>query len=274
LAWSLAASVGLALSTFADSPVFLLSGDLNKALTVVAVSIRYRAKGSIMIRLHVLVVDDETANRAFVEAALSPDPFFVLHDCASGAEALTAALAWRPDLILLDTVMPNMDGPTVLRRLRADKRTAPISVLFATLRGDLSERQRLTKLGAAGVIIKPFDPPTLAAQIRGFVAAEGILLSAREAFLGRLKTDANALLACRTSLMQRRPETALMRIKKDRTLIGRRRRHLRVCRDQLRVCGAVRCDPGKSRRAGPADRCGARHQPPAGAHRHQLVVRI
>ena len=167
-----------------------------------------------MIRLHVLVVDDETANREIVDATLSPDPFFVVRDCAYGAEALTAAIAWRPDLILLDTEMPNMDGPTVLKRLRADKRTAPISVVFLTSRGDQSERQRLTKLGAAGVITTPFDRSRLAAQIRGFIAAEGILLSAREAFLRRLKIDAGALAACRTSLMQAQPETALMRINK------------------------------------------------------------
>jgi len=165
-----------------------------------------------MIRLHVLVVDDETANREIVAAALSPDPFFVVRDCASGSEALTAAIAWRPDLILLDTVMPNMNGPMALKRLRADKRTAPISVVFLALRDDERERRRLTKLGAAGVIRKPFDRSSLAAQIRGFVAVEGILLSARDAFLRRLKADAGALLACRKGLTQARPETALMRI--------------------------------------------------------------
>jgi len=52
-----------------------------------------------MIHLHVLLVDDETDTRQTVEAALALDPFFTVRDCASGAEALTAAVAWRPDLI-------------------------------------------------------------------------------------------------------------------------------------------------------------------------------
>ncbi len=85
-----------------------------------------------MINLHLLLVDDETDIRQTVEASLALDPFFMVRDCASGAEALTAAVAWRPDLILLDVMMPDMDGPTVLGRLRADRRTAPIPVVFFT----------------------------------------------------------------------------------------------------------------------------------------------
>lgn len=87
-----------------------------------------------MIHLHVLIVDDEMHARQTIEAALSLDPFFTVRDCASGAEALAAAIAWRPDLILLDVMMSDLDGPTVLARLRADKRSAPIPVVFLTAR--------------------------------------------------------------------------------------------------------------------------------------------
>jgi CheY-like chemotaxis protein len=80
-----------------------------------------------MINLHLLLVDDESDIRQTVETSLALDPFFILRDCASGAETLAAAVAWRPDFILLDVKMPDMDGPTVLRRLRADRRTAPRS---------------------------------------------------------------------------------------------------------------------------------------------------
>jgi CheY-like chemotaxis protein len=165
-----------------------------------------------MIHLHVLLVDDETDTRRTVEASLALDPFFTVRDCASGAEALTAAVAWRPDLILLDVMMADIDGPTVLARLRVDKRTAPIPVVFLTARTEPGARQRLLALGAAGVIAKPFDPTALSAEVRRFVAAEGILAPAREGFLQRLKADARALSACRPHLSQRPPRTALLRI--------------------------------------------------------------
>jgi CheY-like chemotaxis protein len=165
-----------------------------------------------MIRLHVLLVDDETDTRQIVEASLTLDPFFTVRDCASGAEALTAAVAWRPDLVLLDVVMPDMNGPTVLTRLRADKRTAPIPVVFLTGRAEPDAAQRLLALGAAGVIAKPFDPMALAARVRRFVAAEGVLAPARDGFLRRLKADACALSACRLDLKQTPSHVALIRI--------------------------------------------------------------
>jgi CheY-like chemotaxis protein len=163
-----------------------------------------------MIHLHVLLVDDETDTRQAVEVSLGLDPFFTVRECASGAEALTAALTWRPDLILLDVVMPDMDGLAVLQQLRADKRTASIPVVFLTALPQTSERLKI--LGAAGVIAKPFDSETLAGEIRRFIAVEGVLFSVRDAFLRRLKADATALSACRSHLKQPGPETALMRI--------------------------------------------------------------
>jgi CheY-like chemotaxis protein len=125
---------------------------------------------------------------------------------------LTAAVAWRPDLILLDVTMADMDGVAVLTRLRADKRTAPIPVVFLTARTEPGARQRFMALGAAGVIAKPFDSAKLAAEVRSYVAVEGLLSPARESFLQRLKADARALSACRTDLEQTRSEPALMRI--------------------------------------------------------------
>jgi CheY-like chemotaxis protein len=167
----------------------------------------------VLIRLHILLVDDETDARQAIEAAFIRDPFFAVRDCASGAEALTAAVAWRPDLILLDVMMADMDGPTLLERLRADKRTAPIPVIFLTASADAPQRQRLLGLGAAGVLAKPFDPQTLAAEVRSFVAAEGVLSRARESFMKRLRDDASALSAWRSRLTQTHPEPALERIR-------------------------------------------------------------
>jgi two-component system OmpR family response regulator len=165
-----------------------------------------------MIHLHVLLVDDETDMRQAVEASLSPDPFFTVRDCASGAEALTAAIAWRPDLILLDVFMAELDGPAVVARLRADKRTALIPVIFLTACRDGSEHGRFKALGAAGVIAKPFDPRTLAGEIRRFVAVENVLLPVRERFLQRLKEDATALSAWRSELGGKPSSLAMTRI--------------------------------------------------------------
>jgi CheY-like chemotaxis protein len=165
-----------------------------------------------MIHLHVLVVDDETNARQTVEAALSLDPFFTIRDCASGAEALSAAVAWRPDIIMLDVVMPDMDGPMVLRRLRADKRTAPIPVVFFTARRQAGDLERYKALGAAGIIDKPFEVRGLAAEVRRFVPVEGVLSPAREGFLERLKADAGTLSAWRQRLGQTPSDTAMIRI--------------------------------------------------------------
>jgi CheY-like chemotaxis protein len=166
-----------------------------------------------MIRLHVLLVDDDTDTRRSVEAALALDPFFRVQSCvASATQALTAAVAWRPDLIVLDVKMPDVHSPNVVARLRADKRTAPIPVVFLTALAEPAERRSWKALGAAGVITKPFDPLAFAAEVRRFVAVEGILSPVREGFLQRLRADANALAAWRLHLTQRPTEAAVMRI--------------------------------------------------------------
>jgi len=119
-----------------------------------------------MSSLRVLHVDDEPDIREIVAASLGLDPEFELRDCDSGAEALTAAAAWRPDLILLDVMMPVMDGPSTLRHLRENPQTADIPVVFMTARAQTRELDHYKSLGAAGVIVKPFDPMTLAACVR------------------------------------------------------------------------------------------------------------
>lgn len=165
-----------------------------------------------MLNLHVLLVDDEPEVRKAMAAALASDPFYIVRECASGAEALQAAVTWRPDLLLLDAAMPDMDGPTVLARLRDDQRTAPIPVVFMTDHPHARASKRLKSLGAAGVIAKAGGSRTLAAELRRFVAVEGVLLPAREGFFRRLKADASALNACRLRLAQTHPESALTRI--------------------------------------------------------------
>jgi CheY-like chemotaxis protein len=166
-----------------------------------------------MIRLHVLLVDADADTRRSVKAALALDPFFTIRDCALGAPALTAAVSWRPDLVLLDVAMPDRDGSAVVALLRADKRTAPIPVVFLTALSGLAERRRVGALGAAGVITKPFDPRALAAEVRRFVAVEGILSPVREGFMLRLRADADALAAWRQQLTRKPTDAAVTRIR-------------------------------------------------------------
>jgi CheY-like chemotaxis protein len=163
-----------------------------------------------MINLRVMVVDDEPDIREIIAVSLERDPLFVLRGCATGGEALATAVEWRPDLTLLDVMMPEMDGLTVLARLRADKRTAPIPVVFVTARA--RERERFTAIGAAGVIAKPFDPMELAAEVRRFVPFDGALSPVRNDFLERLNADACALSACRLWLSEAQSKPAVIRI--------------------------------------------------------------
>lgn len=117
----------------------------------------------------ILYVDDEADIREVAQMSLELDPALEVQVCASGAAAIDHAAAWQPDLILLDVMMPGMDGPTVFARLRAQPATATIPVVFITARTQTSEVSAFRELGARGVLAKPFDPMTLAAQVRAFL---------------------------------------------------------------------------------------------------------
>jgi two-component system OmpR family response regulator len=113
-----------------------------------------------MTPLRVLLVDDDPDIRLIGEMALARVGNFAGQLAASGPEALTAAAA-GPDVILLDVMMPGMDGTATLARLRADPALASIPVIFMTAKVQDSEVARYRELGAQGVIAKPFDPMTL-----------------------------------------------------------------------------------------------------------------
>ncbi len=115
---------------------------------------------------HVLYVDDEPDIREIASLALSGVGGLRVTLCASGAEALTEVPVMRPDLVLLDVMMPMMDGPAVLAALRGDPATAAIPVVFLTAKAQAAEMQSYLRLGALGVIAKPFDPLTLADQLK------------------------------------------------------------------------------------------------------------
>lgn len=117
--------------------------------------------------LKALLVDDDPDIRTIGEVSLATVGGFEVVVAESGLACLDRAQSARPDVILLDVMMPELDGPSTLRRLRADPRTADIPVIFLTAK--VQERGSYLKLGAAGVINKPFDPMTLPERVRALL---------------------------------------------------------------------------------------------------------
>jgi CheY-like chemotaxis protein len=114
----------------------------------------------------ILYVEDEADIRVVAEIALEVVGGFTVTSCASGAEALDCAARVRPDLLLLDMMMPGMDGLSTLEALRAQPATAATPVIFMTAKVQPAEVAHYKSFGALEVISKPFDPMALAEQIR------------------------------------------------------------------------------------------------------------
>lgn len=112
----------------------------------------------------ILYVEDDDDIREVAWMALADVSGFEVLACPSGAEALAQVDEFRPDLVLLDVMMPEMDGPTTLRALRARGLTQP--VVFMTAKVQPSEVAEFMKLGVADVVAKPFDPMTLGESLR------------------------------------------------------------------------------------------------------------
>ncbi|MGJ8558342.1 MAG: response regulator [Sulfitobacter geojensis] len=121
--------------------------------------------------INILYVDDEDDIREIAVMSLELDAGVSVKSCSSGAEALVTVQQWTPNLILLDAMMPDMDGPETLRRLRDNTATAGIPVVFITARSQPEDIERFVSLGAVGVISKPFDPMTLPEQARALLAS-------------------------------------------------------------------------------------------------------
>jgi CheY-like chemotaxis protein len=152
-----------------------------------------------MTALRILHVDDEPDIREVVELSLGLDPTFSVRSCASGADALAAAADWSPDMILCDVMMPIMDGPATLARLRESPQTAKTPFVFMTARAQAREIEHFKSLGATGVIAKPFDPMTLAKSVRHQLRVAG-LDALRDGFIRRMRTDAATLAHCSANL--------------------------------------------------------------------------
>ena len=113
----------------------------------------------------ILYVDDEPVIREIVQMALGLMPTLSVSTADSGTRALQSMHASKPDLVLLDVMMPNMDGPTTLQRMRSQPELHSIPVIFMTAKAMPQEVARFRALGAAAVIAKPFDPMLLAEHV-------------------------------------------------------------------------------------------------------------
>ncbi|MDJ0848040.1 MAG: response regulator [Myxococcota bacterium] len=117
----------------------------------------------------VLIVDDDEDVRQICEIAARKLGQWEVSLASGGEEALARVRAERPDVILLDVMMPGMDGPKTLSLLRDDPATADIPVIFLTAKAQRHEVEGFLALGATGVILKPFDVLTFADDIRRLV---------------------------------------------------------------------------------------------------------
>lgn len=114
----------------------------------------------------ILYVEDDLDIQVVAKMALETVGGYTVHICSSGQEAIEQGEAFAPDLILLDVMMPEMDGPTTLGALRNIAALADTPAVFMTAKVMPSDVERYKELGAIDVIAKPFDPMSLATQIQ------------------------------------------------------------------------------------------------------------
>src|SRR5678815_1142311 len=138
----------------------------------------------------VLVVDDVELNVKLLEAKLASEYFEVV-TAYNGHSALELAEAEPPDIILLDVMMPRMDGFEVCRRLKANLRTADIPVVMVTALSDVADRLRGLESGADDFLTKPVNDIALFARVRSLVRLKRMMeeLRLREGVCGRFSSD-------------------------------------------------------------------------------------
>ncbi len=113
----------------------------------------------------ILIIDDEKTIQEVVKTALQVLSGWTALTASSGNAGVALAEAETPDAILLDVMMPDMDGPQTLKALQSDVRSQAIPVLFLTAKMTVPDLEKLRTLGAKAIITKPFDPIKLASMI-------------------------------------------------------------------------------------------------------------
>jgi CheY-like chemotaxis protein len=120
---------------------------------------------------NVLLIDDDENVQTIAQIGLEDMPDWTVHLAGSGILGLELARSVRPDVILLDMMMPVMDGRMVLAKLREDPETAAIPVIFITGKVQSHDLDSYVALGVVGVLMKPFDPLTLSQEIMRMLTA-------------------------------------------------------------------------------------------------------
>lgn len=119
--------------------------------------------GTLMRRI--LIIDDEDDIREVAALALEATAGWQVLTAGSGVEGIAVATAEQPDAILMDVMMPGVDGPTTFRNMQQNPLVAHIPVLLLTAKVQGVDQRRFASLGVAAILFKPFDPLTLAHQI-------------------------------------------------------------------------------------------------------------
>jgi CheY-like chemotaxis protein len=114
----------------------------------------------------IMHIEDDLSIQDVARVALEIVGKFEVCTCSSGQEALKRFAGFDPQLVLLDVMMPGMDGPTTLKQLQQQFDLSKVPVVFMTAKVQASEVESYTALGARDLVVKPFDPMTLSSQIR------------------------------------------------------------------------------------------------------------
>lgn len=122
--------------------------------------------------MKILIIDDEEDIRSIASMSLNILGGIDVVEADGGEDGISKAAAENPDAILLDMMMPGLDGPSTLVKLRENAATKNIPVIFLTARAMSAEMEKLKQMGATGVLTKPFDPTTLATQVKAILGVQ------------------------------------------------------------------------------------------------------
>lgn len=117
----------------------------------------------------ILFIDDEKDIKILAQFCLESEAGWLMIGASSGLEGIAIAEKEQPDAILLDAMMPELDGIQTIAKLQNNSQTKNIPIIFITAKAQASDRRKFYNVGAKGVINKPFDSLTLASQISGFL---------------------------------------------------------------------------------------------------------
>ena len=165
--------------------------------------------------MKVLIIDDDADIRSVARLSFNRLGGMDVIEAGSGREGVLKARAETPDVILLDLMMPKMDGVATLAALRLQPATAMTPVIFLTAKAVGADVERLTALGAAGVLVKPFDPRTLSEDVRALVTRQQVLGKPRQRFVATFMAQCDAIRVLVDKAVEpgpRRPVAMLTRV--------------------------------------------------------------